>query len=90
MFFRAFIALWKPRRTFGRIREQISENPSCSRGFSPAREFSQALPRFSTGYGGAENMFCFFYEIIIFRFNKEKRQYTKRVYMFTLISFMKL
>ena len=27
---RAFIALWKPRRMFGRIREQISENPRRS------------------------------------------------------------
>ena len=32
---------WKPRRTFGRNREQISENP---RRISPAREFSQTLP----------------------------------------------
>ena len=56
--FRAFIAWWKLRRTFGRIREQISEiNPRHSRGFSPARESSQTLPRFSTGYGGTDNMF---------------------------------
>ena len=40
---RAFIAWWKPRRTYGRIREQISENQRPSRGFSPAREFSQTL-----------------------------------------------
>ena len=33
---------------------------------SPAREFSQTLPRFSTGYGGTVNMFYFFYKIIIF------------------------
>ena len=32
---------WKSRRTFGRIREQFSENLRRSRGFSPAREFSQ-------------------------------------------------
>ena len=44
---------------FERIREQISENPRRSGGFSPAREFSQTLPRFSPGYGGTENMFCF-------------------------------
>ena len=41
-------------------------------GFSPAREFSQTLPRFSKGYGGTDNMFYFFYKIIIFCFNKEK------------------
>ena len=28
--------------------------------------------RFSTGYGGTENIFYFFYNIIIFRLNKEK------------------
>ena len=62
----AFIAWWKPRRTFRRIREQISENPRRSREFSPAREFSQTLPRFSPGYEGTDNMFYFFYKIIIF------------------------
>ena len=72
MFFRAFIAWWKPRRAFGRIREQISKNPRRSRGFSPAREFSQTFRKFSTGYGGTENMFYFFYKIIIFSINKEK------------------
>ena len=40
--------------------------------FSLAREFSQTLPRFSTGYGGTENMFYFFHKIIIFMVNKEK------------------
>ena len=55
----AFIACWKLRWTFTRIREQISENPRNSRGFSPALEFSQTLPRFSTGYRGTENMFYF-------------------------------
>ena len=64
--------LVKTEGTFGRIREQISENPRRSRGFSPAREFSQTLPRFSTGYGDTENMFSLFYKIIIFRLNKEK------------------
>ena len=34
---RAFIAWWKPRETFGKIREQISENPRRSRRFLPAR-----------------------------------------------------
>ena len=40
-------------------------------GFT-AREFSQTLPRFSTGYGGTDNMFYFFYKKIIFSYNKEK------------------
>ena len=44
---RAFIAFWKPRRAFGRIREQISENLRRSRGFSP-------------GYEATEHMFHFF------------------------------
>ena len=35
--------------------------------YSPNRS-----PRFSPGYGGTENMFYFFYKIIIFRLNKEK------------------
>ena len=61
--FRAFIASWKPRQTFGRIWEQIR---------SPAREFSQTLPKFSIGYGGTDNIFYFFYKIIIFSLNKEK------------------
>ena len=64
--FHAFIAWWKLRQTFGRIREQIS-----------AWEFSQTLLRFSTGYGGMENMFYFFYEIIVFIVNKEKNAYCK-------------
>ena len=38
----------------------------------PAGEFSQTLPRFSPGYEGTDNMFYFFYKIIIFRFNEEK------------------
>ena len=63
--FRAFIA-WKPRQAFLRIWEQISENPRHSWGFLPAWEFPQALQRFSAGYGGMENMFYFFYKIIIF------------------------
>ena len=39
---------------------------------SPAREFSQILPRFSTEYEGTDNIFNFFYKISIFRLNKEK------------------
>ena len=50
----------------------VWENSRRSRGFPPAREFSQTLPRFSPGYEGTENMFYFFYKIIIFCFNKEK------------------
>ena len=57
---------------FGRIREQISENPRRSQGFSPAREFSQTLPRFSPGYEGTVNRFYFYDRIIVFRLNKEK------------------
>ena len=64
---------------FGRIREQISENPRRCRGFSPARECSQTLPRFSPSYEAMENMFYFFYKIIIFRLNKEKDDTEKRV-----------
>ena len=67
-----FIARRKPRRTFGRIREQISENQRRSWGSTPAQEFSQTLSSFSPGYEGTENMFYFFYKIIIFRLNKEK------------------
>ena len=52
--------------------EANSENPRRSRGFSPARELPQTLLRFSPGYEGTENMFYFFYRIIIFRLNKEK------------------
>ena len=77
--FRAFIAWWKPRRTFGRIREQISENPRRSQGFSPAREYSQTLSRFSPGYTGTDNMFYFFYKVIIF-FHKEKDDIRSALY----------
>ena len=65
-------SLVKLRRKFRGIQEQISENPRRCQGFSPAREFSQTLLRFSTGYGGTEAMFYFFYKIIIFIVNKEK------------------
>ena len=40
--------------------------------FSPAREFLQTLTRFSTGYGGTDNKFYFFYKIISFIVKKEK------------------
>ena len=41
------------------------------------QELSQTLPWFSPGYEGTENMFYFFYKIIIFR--QRERRYTKRV-----------
>ena len=44
----------------------------CVSGFHySANEFSQTLPRFSPGYEDMENMFYFFYKIIIFSLNKE-------------------
>ena len=60
------------RRTFRKIREQTSENPRHSQGFSPAKEFSQTLLKFSPGYESTENMFHFFYKIIYLFLNKEK------------------
>ena len=72
-FLRAFKVWWKPKRKFGRIRVQGSENPRRNRGFSPARESSQTLLKFSPIYEGKENMFYFFYKIIVWiQFNKEK------------------
>ena len=41
-------------------------------GFSPAREFSQTLPKFSPGYEGTDNMLHLFYKTIIFRLKEEK------------------
>ena len=46
--------------------------PKTQTRVSPAGEFSQTLPRFSPDYEGTENIFYFFYKIIVFRFNKEK------------------
>ena len=71
---RGIIDWWKPRQTFGRIREQISESPRCSR--EPANEYSHTLSRFSQGYGG-HVLQCFFYKIVISPRNKEKTIYTK-------------
>ena len=78
----------KQRRTFGRIREQISweqnqfgENSRRRREFSPAQEFSETLPRLSTGYGGTDNMFYFFYKIISFLI-KSKTIYEAQIYTF--------
>ena len=51
---------------------KVWENSRAAIRFSPAREFSQTLPRFSPGYEGTENVFYFFYKIIIFRLTKEK------------------
>ena len=45
--------------------------PETQSKVSPAREFLQTLPRFSTGYGGTD-MFYFFYKIIILIINEEK------------------
>ena len=50
----------------------VWENSRRSRGFPPAREFSQTLPRFSPGYEGTENMFYFVNKMNIFRRNKGK------------------
>ena len=46
--------------------------PETKSRVSPALEFSQTLPMVLTGYGGMDNMFYFFYKIIIFSLNKEK------------------
>ena len=43
----------------------------CASFISLAREFSQTLPRFSISYGGTDNMFYFFYKIIIFNVKKD-------------------
>ena len=51
---------------------ESSESLGHNQGFLPAREFSQTWLRFSPGYGGTDNMFYFFYKIIIFSLNKEK------------------
>ena len=45
--------------------------PEMQSRVSPARDFSQTLPGFSTGYGGTD-VFYFFYKIIICIVNKEK------------------
>ena len=47
-----------------KIREEISENPRHSWGFSPAREFSQTWSRFSVQVMKA--LFYFFYKIMVF------------------------
>ena len=61
--FLAFIACWKRRQMFRRILEH---------SYWSALELSKTLPRFSQGNGGIENMFCFFYKIIILRLKKGK------------------
>ena len=58
-----FHSFVKTEAKSGRIQEQISENPRPGQRFSPAHKFSP-------GYEGTENMFYFFYKIIIFSFNK--------------------
>ena len=61
--------------------ERLGEFERPSRRFSPAREFLQTLRRFSPGYKGTENMFYFFYIIIIFHLTaKTKTIYEARMY----------
>ena len=55
--------------------------PETKSRVSPARELSQTLPRFSPVYEGTDNMFYFFYKIIIFRLNKEK-DFIRSPYMY--------
>ena len=50
--------------------ERLGE--SKNRSMRPAQEFSQILPRFSLGYEGTENMFYFFYNLLIAVHNREK------------------
>ena len=53
--------------------------------FSPAQEFSQALPRFSPGYEGTDRRACFFfliYKIISFQLNKVKDDIQSAFYFF--------
>ena len=52
---------------------------------------SQTLPMFSpVEYEGTENMFYFFYKIIIFQLNKEKDDIQSAAQMYNFISFMRL
>ena len=81
-----YVSLLKIRmmvQIVGDLLPQLCSNDSmrCNRRFSPAREFSQTLPRIFTGYEGTNNMFYFFYEIIIFRLNKEK-DYIRSAYVY--------
>ena len=84
--------LVKMRQTFGRIWEQISENPRWA-GIFYLLENSHKLcmPKFSPGYEGTENMFWFFYQIIIFRLNKKKddiqRGYVKSCLIHETVNF---
>ena len=73
------IAGWKPRQKFGRIWEQISENPRGSRGFSSAREFSPSYAKYPPSYEGTEKMFYFFYKIIIFQIDIKKDEHESHV-----------
>ena len=63
---------------FGKIREQISENPRRSRGFSPAREFSQALLRFSTDKKEQKTCFISLIKLIFSLLTKRKTIYEAR------------
>ena len=79
----AFIAWWKPKWTFGKIQEKISKNPRLSLEFSPARDFSQTLPRFLQGYEGTENMFYFFMKLFFSVLTKRKAIYVAYIFYFT-------
>ena len=69
--------------------ERLGEFETRSRGFSPAREFSQTLSRFLLGYEGTGYIFYFFEKSILFsNLTKRKTIYKARLYSF--ISFMKL
>ena len=50
-----------------------------SRGFSPAQEFSQTLPRLSTGYKDTENMFYFIIKLLFSDLTKKNTIYEVRI-----------
>ena len=72
--FRAFIAWWKPRRTFGRIREQINENPShlLENSHKLCRGFQQAMKARTT-------CFISFIKLLFSVFTKRKTIYEATV-----------
>ena len=75
----------KPRHTFGRIREQINENPRLNSVESfYLLENSHKLSRGFQQATSTENMFNLFYKII-FLLNKEK--YWQKVKTFSSLKF---
>ena len=70
-------SLVKLRQTFGRIREQISENPRRSRGFHMLKNSHKFCHGFQQTMEPRTTCFIFFYKIIIFIVNKRERQYKK-------------